>query len=378
MKLLLTFTALLLAASLWAAPPYERNQFSTNTPAVSPLAVYYMGQVYVRTNVTATNGFSSDGVNFTLMPSNAPVSGYFIVYTGTGGATANTNRIPLLSVDTINLVGASNAIVAVNASGNLVPTNTVHATNFVAGTNTIVGPTNTPSIGRTYAVIDGGAIGTTGLPFEYKTNTVSKFSVDTAGAIVNAGGITAGGTIQSLNGNVNIPNAFAYFWGSFSRITSPQNAVIALAGTSGIDFNMLLFGGGNTALTQFQSTNWPAIRVTGTNASWLGNPLMTVQGGTNNNKVADFAVNGAGAFTNGVASLATNTTMTVSSTGCTNMTGVNQKVYLTAGTGVQMFDNRTNAVWSGTQTFTTLVELNLQARGSITGTAITSIGTHAW
>lgn len=73
-----------------AAPPVVGNQFSTNKPPASALAVYRMGQVFVKTNHTSTNGYSSDGVHFTMPPTNSGVIGDAIFVTSVVGNLMST------------------------------------------------------------------------------------------------------------------------------------------------------------------------------------------------------------------------------------------------------------------------------------------------
>ncbi len=91
---------------------------------------------------------------------------------------------------------------------------------------------------------------------------------------------------------------------------------------------------------------------------------------------------GIAIFTNsiavgGIGSYATNTSMAITSTGTTNSTGMNQQAWLTAATGLTLKDSAGNAIFSG-QSIVALTPVMVQPGGSFTGTAITSVGSHAF
>lgn len=79
----------------------------------------------------------------------------------------------------------------------------------------------------------------------------------------------------------------------------------------------------------------------------------------------------------GLGSFGTNSTMAVTATGATNSTGVNQIAWVTAATGLQLYNNAGTAVWSGTQNIAALTPIMVQPGGKFIGTSISSAGAHA-
>lgn len=77
---------------------------------------------------------------------------------------------------------------------------------------------------------------------------------------------------------------------------------------------------------------------------------------------------------NGFSSTSVNVGMPVTPTGATNLTGVNQTAWLTAATGLQVFDNAGTALWSSTQAIAALTSITVQPGGKFTGTGITTVG----
>lgn len=96
------------------------------------------------------------------------------------------------------------------------------------------------------------------------------------------------------------------------------------------------------------------------------------------NPSPQYALDVAGAIhaANGFISGATNNTVTVGSTGWTNNTGADYTVWLTAATGLSLYNNAGASIFTA-QTVSSLTPIPVQVNGCFTGTAITAVGENA-
>jgi len=238
----------------------------------------------------------------------------------TGGMTTT-------NFDTGNWFNRSNAIETLGITNGTVK---------VTIDGTTGGQTNAGNIEATGFTIGGVAVGGGGLPtfnanqfasLGGSTNLVSGVTLTNAQAngFTNAGvtalnsaayttAITNSGAVLTATLNTSGAAVIGTTLTSGNNITSGNNVVAAAAGNFGINgrtllygtgsgiahfvdssfasFNYMTFGPGITAALSYQNTNWPAFRFQGTNASAAGNPLLTVQGGTNATKAVDVAISG--------------------------------------------------------------------------------------
>lgn len=104
---------------------YERQEVNhtTNTYfavqqgkfVIEPLYGFEVrGSSVVGTTSTSSNGYSSDGVIFTLMPSNAPASGDVVQYNGTSGATKAVSLVSSSRHSITNVTAAFTAVTNFN------------------------------------------------------------------------------------------------------------------------------------------------------------------------------------------------------------------------------------------------------------------------
>lgn len=257
------------SSSPWSVP------VTLNNTGVVATAFYgsHTGNGNNLTNLNASS-LASGTVTTAINSSNTTLTGLVTIY----GSAARTNAIVITAAGEI----ASNGFGGVTiAGGNIYGNHAVGTPSFIITNRAGVGGTNT-SIAL------------------YNTNASTPgFYADSAGVVSNTTTYISG---TATVGNFNLGQNGQIAWANRSYITSPAYGVLGLTDTAQ-SLNSLLLGGSSSASALYWSTNWIGLAVSGTNGSPAGNPLLRIQGGTNNQKAVDVVITGALTTTNGVTSV---------------------------------------------------------------------------
>lgn len=322
------------------------------------------------TNVTVQTNYANRTVTYTVNSSGGTgdsTNGLYL-FTTNLVATATNGLAPTTYVNT-----ATNTLYGF--STNLIATTATNSVWIIAGTNITV-QTNFSGDKVSFTVNGAVATNLTG-PYILDTNG---FGTNTSfyGQVTNHGDVvwfTNGGGSIGRVGGVNAPKIYGTFIEVETGTALSSQATVRAVGETDTG---LWWPAANDLGIMSQGSGVVRFRK-GTPYSVISPEVDdTLNIGATNNAIHDIYIKGLVHTVNGVSSYATNATMTVASTGCTNATGVTQIAYITGGTSVMLFDNRGTAEWSGVQTVAGLTPFRIQPGGSITGTSITNIGTHAW
>jgi hypothetical protein len=214
-------------------------------------------------------------------------SGNFTNSVTTSNLTVNgTQTVANLYPTNIVWLGRSNAIMAVSASGALVPTNSLNATNITVGTNltsfsikmtdsgtvivntnTFLGPTNASAVPSptTFLKLDGGST----KPIDYIVGTVPVLNMDSAGNIIGVGSITL--AIVSATTVATAPIFRGSGSAPFTLGSTTTPTITALA----TNFNLSGVLSGTNGLATYSTTATNAIAATGiTNTSTFNRHAM--------------------------------------------------------------------------------------------------------
>jgi hypothetical protein len=189
------------------------------------------------------------------------------------------------------------------------------------------------------------------------------------------GGLTNGGSASfGALATTNFGNPALYF---LDGSTIHRNWEIVGSQTANGDFEIMYSANANAA------PNAEAIHIAGITAGGVTAGNVGIGTATPTAKLtvaASEIVSGSVSATNGFSSFATNSTMTCTSTGCTNTTGINQVAYVTAATSASLTSASGITEFSGV-TIAAFTPIRLQPNAKFTGTGITyATGTssYAW
>lgn len=186
-------------------------------------------------------------------------------------------------------------------------------------------------------------------------------------------------TNLALGGYTTVPysvlNAISWYNPNIFIITDPACQIQGKLGSDGVwagqlafitrnaahasKINMLIDENGNVSIGTTNGAGTGSGNITVTNSAYVGKGIY---------------------ITNGIASFCTNATMVTTTTGCTNMDGINQIIYVTAATGASLTDNAGTTEFSSV-TIAAFTPIRIQPGGKFLGTAITyAAGTasHGW
>jgi hypothetical protein len=193
--------------------------------------------------------------------------------------------------------------------------------------------------------------------------------------MTGGGGLTNGGSASfGALATTNFGNPALYF---LDGSTIHRNWEIAGSQTANGDFEIMYSANANAA------PNAVAIHIAGITAGGVTAGNVGIGTATPTAKLtvaASEIVSGSVSATNGFSSFATNSTMTCTSTGCTNTTGINQVAYVTAATSASLTSASGITEFSGV-TIAAFTPIRLQPNAKFTGTGITyATGTssYAW
>ena len=297
---------------------------------------------------SATNGFSGGGISAVTATNIANASALAATNAFASSELASaTNAVLTVATNAANLIGVLPQYPTIQIATNTPFTNAVLLTD---GTN------------RYWATT------LTGLTI---TNLVAK------GPLTNDGDTSHSVLLIDGSGNPVFRGLTSTAWADsvsaqFFQV-GPNSANIVFQSKTGLAAARFML---NAIATQFASCSY-----VGVPAPLSGSLVEFINSQTN--RVVIIQTNGtilsAGAViaTNGIASYATNSTLTSTSTAISNSQPVNMTVLLTAATGLSYTNGSGVLQWSGI-TVAALTPFTIQPKGQLVGTAITCVGTNAW